>query len=104
MKRLADISGVEVAASVDKTGVGAGAEGGFDFTATLCWRRGEGGCPGSVYLYFYVGLGPALCEQDLTFCDKSSDPRFSRCFVARSARHFTLRSPAMASTRPRLAL
>ena len=33
--------------------------------------------------------------------DIASDPCFSRCFVARSARHLTLRSPAMAST-PRL--
>ena len=46
-------------------------------------------------------LGPALGEPDLTFWDIASDPCFSRCFVARSARHLTLRSPAMAST-PRL--
>ena len=46
VKRLADISGVEVAASADKTGAGAGAEGGFDFML----EKGKVAA-GSVYFY-----------------------------------------------------
>ena len=41
------------------------------------------------------GLGPALGEPDLTFCDIASDPCFSRLAVHLSARHLTLRRPAM---------
>ena len=42
-----------------------------------------------------VRLGPALGEPDLTFWDIASDPCFFGLAVHLSARHLTLRRPAM---------